>query len=1012
MKKILTTLMVVLLAGLAAQAATYYGFKIGGVSVNSDNYNNVTGSTISGSVSYNPSTNTVTLTNVTISRTGDYNRCIYNESNDGLKVELYGTNNLSARDAAAVRLDSGVGMTMNIYGKTSISSEYEEAIYVNSNSNYLFYINVKDNGKLNVYSTNKAGIASGSSCILFLDGAMEFYGKKGAIDWNHQVVITNYYGKTGITLRATNNSSYPVFKAKTLTMNGGDGVIQPAGAVWNSTQGSITLNGSAIYNSDILIGKNCAVLINSTNFPDVNFRNYLLTNYPKGYITTSELANLTTLNVSNLGISSLTGVKLLTNLVNLICYSTNLGSLNVSGLTNLEYLDCTNNPALSSLNVSNCTALKELYCYNTALTSLTVTTCTALETLNCSRTPLTELRVPNMPNLKTLYVNNCTMLQYLYCYNNPKMTKVNVTGCTALKSLSCYQNPVFTTFSGLADCMALQNLMCYDCALTSLDEVQSLPNLALLSCMNNRLTSLTLTNKNSLTDVYCYNNPQLTTLTVAYNPALVNFNSSNCTALTTLTAYYNDLTTFIITGCSALQELRCYNNANLQSITGLSSCTALTYVDCEDCAINTLSGIQNASNIATIYARNNQLTTLTVSGKSKLKTLRVSGNTGLASLYCYNNALTSLNVSGCTALANLYCYENPSLSTITGLADCTNLSIVYAYSCNFTSLSLANRTNLATLDCSSNKLTSLNLTGCTALSYLVCSDNTNLTAITGLADCKAITSLNCNSCAITNLNPVNTMTGITLLSATNNKLTSLVVTNKSNLKTLLVQNNPTLTSLQCYYNNLTNLNVSGCTALSDLRCYNNDNLTYIGGLGSCSELTYFDCEDCAINTLNGIQNKTNLQTLLARNNNLTQLDVTGCTALTKINCYKNQITGSNMTTLVNSLPQRTASNPGIMNVLYHTDEGNSITTDQIATAQSKHWIPRQYNGSTWEDLTAIQHGDVDGNSLINMDDLTALINYLLTGDASLINEIGADVNDDGPINMDDLTALINYLLTH
>lgn len=1012
MKKLLTTLMIVLLAGLAAQAATYYGFKIGGVAVNSDNYNNVTGSTISGSVSYNPSTNTVTLTNVTISRTGDYNRCIYNESNDGLIVNLVGTNNLSARDAAAVRLDSGTSMRMVVKsGTTTLSSVNEEAVYVNSNSNYFLRLMTEGTGKMVLNSTNKAAVASGNTAILYLKGAIDAYGKKGAIDWEHQVVVWDD-GYTGVTLRSTGNSSYPVFQAKTLTLDNNTQILQPAGAVWNSSQGTITLDGSAVYNRDILIGRDCAVLINSTNFPDVNFRNYLLSLYPKGYLNSTDIANLTTLNVNNKNISNLKGVELFTSLENLICYSNNLSWLNVSGFTKLQYLDCANNPALTSLNVTNCTSLKELYCYITALTSLNVTSCTALVTLNCRNTNITELRVTSMPHLISLDVSNCTSLLRLYCYNNSYMIRLNVTGCTALLSLSCYQNPNFTTFIGLADCTALNNLYCYDCALTSLDDVQSLPNLALLSCMNNRLTSLTLYNKSNLTDLYCQDNPLLTTLTVYSNPALTTLNCSYCTALTNLNCRSNDLTSLNITGCTALKELRCYYNSHLQTILGLGGCTALTYVDCEDCAITNLGGLQNANNIATIYARNNQLTSFAVSGKSNLTYLRVSGNPSLTTLHCYTNALTTLVVTGCTSLANLSCYENPGLTSITGLADCSNLTTVYAYSCAFASLNFSNMTKLAKLDCSSNQLTSLNLTGCTALTNLLCPENTNLTTITGLADCKAITTLNCNSCAITNLSPVNTMTGITLLSATNNQLTSLVVTGKSNLKTLLVQNNPMLTSLQCYYNNLTNLNVSGCTALSDLRCYNNDNLTYIGGLGSCSELTYFDCEDCAINTLNGIQNKIKLQTLLARNNRLTQLDVTGCVALTRLNCYKNQITGSNMTFLVNSLPQRTASNPGYLHVIFNTDEGNTMTTDQIATARSKYWIPRQYDGSVWFDLTAVQHGDVDGSGQINMDDLTILINYLLTGDASLINPIGADVDGNGPINMDDLTALINYLLTH
>ena len=64
------------------------------------------------------------------------------------------------------------------------------------------------------------------------------------------------------------------------------------------------------------------------------------------------------------------------------------------------------------------------------------------------------------------------------------------------------------------------------------------------------------------------------------------------------------------------------------------------------------------------------------------------------------------------------------------------------------------------------------------------------------------------------------------------------------------------------------------------------------------------------------------------------------------------------------------------------------------------------------DSGGTQHGDVDGNSDINMDDLTALINYLLNGNASGIDMTGADVDGDSTVDMDDLTALINYLLTH
>lgn len=52
-------------------------------------------------------------------------------------------------------------------------------------------------------------------------------------------------------------------------------------------------------------------------------------------------------------------------------------------------------------------------------------------------------------------------------------------------------------------------------------------------------------------------------------------------------------------------------------------------------------------------------------------------------------------------------------------------------------------------------------------------------------------------------------------------------------------------------------------------------------------------------------------------------------------------------------------------------------------------------------------GDVDGNGIVEMDDLTTLINLLLSGGDL---PASCDVNGDGETDMDDLTALINMLL--
>ena len=60
---------------------------------------------------------------------------------------------------------------------------------------------------------------------------------------------------------------------------------------------------------------------------------------------------------------------------------------------------------------------------------------------------------------------------------------------------------------------------------------------------------------------------------------------------------------------------------------------------------------------------------------------------------------------------------------------------------------------------------------------------------------------------------------------------------------------------------------------------------------------------------------------------------------------------------------------------------------------------------------SILPGDVNGDKEVNMDDLTILINYLLTGQAVVFNELKADINQDHAVGMDDLTGLINILLT-
>ena len=59
----------------------------------------------------------------------------------------------------------------------------------------------------------------------------------------------------------------------------------------------------------------------------------------------------------------------------------------------------------------------------------------------------------------------------------------------------------------------------------------------------------------------------------------------------------------------------------------------------------------------------------------------------------------------------------------------------------------------------------------------------------------------------------------------------------------------------------------------------------------------------------------------------------------------------------------------------------------------------------------ILRGDVNEDGAVNISDVTALIDYLLSGDTEGVNLDNADCNQDSGINISDVTALIDYLLS-
>ncbi len=676
MKKIFFTFLTVLLATLAAQAATDYGFSVAGTTVTSNNCNNITNSYItSGTVYYTPSTNTLYMNNVTISMTGDYNRVINNLDCSGLKVEFSGTCNLYARDAAVVRIRKNTTLyAPSASTVVNITGVYENGIWMATSNS--FSLTIQGPGTFNIKSTNNTAIedendGSGSQADTWHEVYFDNVNAVLSSGGNSVVkrVLLRFKAGSSVRFKATNNSSYPVIDYCGWQVYGNEALLEPYGAYYSNNT-VYDSSGNKVYNQDVYVSDDYVAIINATNFPDANFCNYLLGLYPKGYITQTDVNNCTTMNVSGKSISNLQGIKYFTALKELRCYNNPMTSLDVSGLTALTYLDCSHPNTYTG----------------TKLTSLNVSGCTNLETLYCSSNNISSFSVSDFTNLKNLDCSYNTSLTTLNCYRN-NLTTLNVAGCYALKELLCFENANLAAITGLIHCTAITYLDCEDCAITSLTAVKNMGNIATLLARNNKLTSLEVTNKS-----------KLKTLRVSGNTTLTDLQCNN-----------NDLTTLNVTGCTALKELRCYENANLAGISGLADCRAITILRCSNCALTDLPGLNTMTNLQVLYANDNKLTSITLTYKASLTGVTLQNNPQLTTADFYNNSrLSSINIRDCAALTTLKCYSN-ALNTLI-VEDNPALTALYCYDNQLSTLSLQGCTALNALHCYQNKISGSGMT--------------------------------------------------------------------------------------------------------------------------------------------------------------------------------------------------------------------------------------------------------------------------------------------------------------
>lgn len=242
-------------------------------------------------------------------------------------------------------------------------------------------------------------------------------------------------------------------------------------------------------------------------------------------ISYTEAEAVSSLVASNRGIKDMTGIEAFINLDSLDCHGNLLTSLYVSNNTALEFLDCTGNE-LTNLDISENSSLIHLKCHDNQLTSLNVTGCTALKSLDCSFNELTNLDV-----------SNNIALEGLSCHGN-ELTNLDVSNNSALGGLACSYNQL--TSLDVTNNTAIKRLICSYNQLTSLD-VTNNPNLTLLFCGKAGHPLFALSCR--CQDTASYAN-QLTSLDVSNNTALEYFDCS-ANPIASLDISSNDLLHFI-----------------------------------------------------------------------------------------------------------------------------------------------------------------------------------------------------------------------------------------------------------------------------------------------------------------------------------------------------------------------------------------------------------------------------------------------------------------------------------
>jgi Leucine-rich repeat (LRR) protein len=613
-----------------------------------------------------------------------------------------------------------------------------------------------------------------------------------------------------------------------------------------------------------------------TAIPDAKFEEKLITlgidtDGKNGIVLNNSIAGITNLDVSNSGITDLTGIQSFIALTSLNCSGNLIHILDISKNTAFLALNCANNPTLKCIQVADFKSTT-----NWTITKDPI----AVFNLDCTVYTL----IPDSKFEEKLI--------FLGIDTDGKNGKVATARIESLPSLNVSSSSI-TNLTGIEDFKSLTHLQ----------------------CGSNQLTSLNVSKNVNLTGLY-FDSNKITSIDLSHN-----------TLLETLNCFSNSLTTLDVSKNVALTDLYCGTN-QLTSL-NLSNNTLLKVLDCDSNSLLNLAVNKN-TDLIQLYCSNNQLTSLDLSYNSfllilncdsnQLTSLDISKNLDLISITCGSNQLTALDIAKNEALTQLYCYDNKIINL--NLLRNIELKELMCGSNELTAIDITNNLNLEVFDCQFNKITNLDISknplivsiGCDNnqltylnlkngantnldLTYINFVNNPNLKCIqvdnvtysnTNWANSKDITAYYSTDCQTTGL--------YTLIPDANfeNKLIALGIDSGTNDGKILTSKINTITSLDVSYSSITDLEgIQGFIALTSLKCNNNYALTSLD-VSKNTALTLLDCSNNYLVTSLDVSKNTELTSLICYANKLNNLDVTNNTKLTELQCSSNKLTSLNV----------------------------------------------------------------------------------------------------------------------